>query len=67
MFVYTPSRYIYQNLRAFNVQDFSHIRPTPSPNFSVMTNEEMNVVEDKLSGSYGAFELQTRISSIIPQ
>lgn len=66
IFVYMPSRYSYQNLGAFNVQDFSHIRPTPSPNFSAMTNEEMDVVGDKLSGSYGAFDLQTRISSIVP-
>lgn len=37
-----------QTLPAISVQDFSHIRATPSPNYSAMTNDDKSRLVDAL-------------------
>ncbi|KAF8153247.1 tubulin binding cofactor C-domain-containing protein [Crassisporium funariophilum] len=51
----------------FSVQDFSHIRPTASPNFSVMTDEARVDAERWLISARDRPSLMSELSSILPQ
>ncbi|PPQ96074.1 hypothetical protein CVT26_004706 [Gymnopilus dilepis] len=49
------------------VQDFSHIRPTPSPNFSIMNDADATVVEQQLIILQDDPSPLSKLSEILPQ
>lgn len=55
-----------QTPMVYSVQDFSHIRSTPSPHFSLLTPDDQLDLEKKVSSSKKV-DAVGQIKSIVPQ
>ncbi|KAH9481509.1 Tubulin-folding cofactor C [Psilocybe cubensis] len=51
----------------FTVQDFSHIRPTPSPNFSTMDDSTKQAIEDGIASAHNDTTFVEKLNTVLPQ
>ncbi|PPQ77110.1 hypothetical protein CVT25_010804 [Psilocybe cyanescens] len=52
---------------SFTVQDFSHIRPTPSPNFSILDESNKEMIENRLITARDDFSFAEKLNTVTPQ